>query len=390
MKEKKYKIVYFMDNLAQKGGIEKVLSTKASYFAEELDYEIHIVLFQSKDLALAYEYSDKILFHFLESPFIQGRSYPIISQLLAIHRAKKYYTKVISAINPDIIIGLGLGMGDYIFPSIAHKLNIPIVREFHYSTIATKKTIDLYPTVMSRFRQHLIFRRMFNSFKTYDHLVLLTKQDLDEGKYKTPCTIIPNVLNSTDYKITSTCDSKRVVSVGSMRNPIKRFDKQIRLWKKINELHPEWKLDIYGDGPERNKLQILINDLGLSESITLHGNVNNISDKYLESSIFTFTSDGEGLPMVIMEAMSCGLPVIAYACSCGPKDAIRDGIDGYVVEMDNERSFVNKLSELIVDDNKRKKMGLSASNRAAEYSIENVIPQWSAFFDKIIDSYTNK
>ncbi|MEG1737741.1 MAG: glycosyltransferase family 4 protein [Odoribacter sp.] len=387
MEQKKYKIIYFIECLSKKGGTEKVLATKASYFADVLGYEIHIILFQSKDKGLAYEYSPKIKIHYLEDFFTEGIIIPGFSQMIAIRRAKKYYSKLIEIIKPDIMIGLGLGLGDFIFPSIARGLKIPIIREFHYSTIATKKTIELCSSFWGRFKQHVIFKRMFKSFQNYDHLVLLTQQDLQEGNYKDNCTIIPNVLNSSESIHVSTCEQKRVISVGSLRNPIKRFDKQIRLWKEINTHFPEWKLDIYGDGPERSNLQALINKLDLSCSITLHGNVDNIGDKYLNSSIFIFTSDGEGLPMVILEAMSYGLPIVSYACSCGPKDAIRHGLDGYVINMDDEEGFIKNLLELMKNQELRDRMGKSAKNRSGFYSAENIYPQWCSFFDKVVNSY---
>ncbi len=377
-----------METLASKGGTEKVLATKASYFTDVLGYEVHIIILQDKEKSLLYEYSSKIHFHYLGSTILDSwLAIPGIRRFLRIRELRRMSETLILRIKPDVIDGLGLGIGDFVFPYVARKYKIPTVREYHYSTIAAKNTIALTKPLLNRYRLWLTFRRMFAALNKYDQLVLLTQQDAQEGNYKTPYVVIPNVLDKSEEGGESICVNKRVISVGSMRNPIKRFDRQIEMWREIVKTHPEWRLDIYGDGVERTMLQALIDQYKLNDNVILHGNVDNIKDKYLEASIFIMTSDGEGLPMVIIEAMSYGLPCISYNCSSGPQDVIRNGVDGYVVEMEQKPVFLEKLKSLMENEELRKELGQNAKERSQEYTIEKIMPMWIELFKKVKNFY---
>lgn len=154
----------------------------------------------------------------------------------------------------------------------------------------------------------------------YDHIVLLTQRDQTYGNYKAKTTVIQNMLDITrdDFSINKNkINYKRVISVGSMHDRRKGFHTQINLWSKIIENHPDWVLDIYGDGVERKNLQKQIDNLNLNNNVILHGNTNEIMSKYKESSFFLMTSIAEGLPMVLIEAMSCGLPCVSFDCPDG-------------------------------------------------------------------------
>nr|WP_319398918.1 glycosyltransferase family 4 protein [uncultured Carboxylicivirga sp.] len=380
------KLVYFMETLAGKGGTEKVLATKSAYFADVLGYEVHIFILQDKQKLLAYDYSKNIHFHYLGTKVLnENFSVPILHHRLRVLELRRMSEELFKTIQPDIIIGLGLGIGDFVFPHVAKKLKIPTIREYHYSTIAAKNTIALTQPFIRRKKLAIEFKRMFSKLKKYNKLVLLTQQDAEEGKYTTPHVVIPNVLNQSDEAGVSKLVNKRVISVGSMRSRIKRFDRQIELWREVVKTRPEWQLDIYGDGVERSHLQSLIDSYGLNDNVTLHGNVNNISDKYLESSVFIMTSDGEGLPMVIIEAMSYGLPCVSYKCSCGPLDVIREGIDGYVIEMDDRTAFLENLYEVMDNEDLRLQMGKNAKERSLDYTSEKIMPMWVNLFNEVKD-----
>ena len=129
--------------------------------------------------------------------------------------------------------------------------------------------------------------------------------------------------------------------------PQKGFDKLINAWSIVVQNHPDWKLYIYGDGELRDELQQLINRLQLQNSCFLEHTTSDIAAKYAESSIFVLSSVYEGFGMVITEAMSCGLPVVSFACPCGPKDIIQNDINGLLVEPDNIDQLAEKISILI-------------------------------------------
>src|SRR5690606_22344773 len=175
---------------------------------------------------------------------------------------------LIQEINPDIIIVPERGYLDYVIPFICK--NIPKIREFHSS----RKAIKIHASQMSHFKrvQHmLMYSIIYKMFSLYDYLILLTQSDANESSYNTKVRVIPNMVEYVEIESAS-LKKKHAISVGSMNGKIKGFDDQIIMWKSIVRKHPDWVLDIYGDGARRPILQDLINKLGLEGKVILHGN----------------------------------------------------------------------------------------------------------------------
>ena len=104
----------------------------------------------------------------------------------------------------------------------------------------------------------------------------------------------------------------------------------------------------------------------------------------LKASAFVLTSIFEGFGLVIVEAMSCGLPVVSYACPCGPKDIISEGKDGYLVPVNDEEALAEKICLLIEDEEKRKEMGKAAKAKAEQYSVEHITDMWMKLFNALL------
>ncbi|MNY24848.1 Glycosyltransferase Gtf1 [compost metagenome] len=178
-------------------------------------------------------------------------------------------------------------------------------------------------------------------------------------------------------------DYKRVISVGSMHDDRKGFDKQINIWKKINAKYPDWKLDIYGDGASRKDLQQLIDVNNLTNIVSLKGTTDQVEEEFRKSSFFLFTSKAEGLPMVMLEAMSCGLPCVSYDCPDGPADIIDNNENGYLIDMNDELTMIAKISYLIENKEEIERMGNNAQHSAKSYLPDSIIPKWVEFFNSI-------
>ena len=147
--------------------------------------------------------------------------------------------------------------------------------------------------------------------------------------------------------------------------------------------YPDWTLEIYGEGTEREKLEKKINKLGLENSFLLKGVEKNIQNKYLESSIYVMSSRFEGMPMVLLEAMSCGLPVISFDCPCGPRDMIKYNENGFLIEFGNIKEMANKIEELIANEEKRKLFGKNARKSIQKYSKDKIMEEWIKLFENI-------
>jgi glycosyltransferase involved in cell wall biosynthesis len=145
----------------------------------------------------------------------------------------------------------------------------------------------------------------------------------------------------------------------------------------------EWRLDVYGDG-DRTDYERLIDEFSIDrERCRLHGRTNDVEREYCNSSIFVLSSRFEGFGLVIVEAMSCGLPVVAFDCPWGPRSIIKDGEDGLLVENGN----IDKLSEAVVsliqDEKNLRRMACNAIDNVQRFNIEQVALRWKSLFESV-------
>lgn len=174
---------------------------------------------------------------------------------------------------------------------------------------------------------------------------------------------------------------KQVIAVGRYV-PQKGFDRLIPAWSIVSKKHPDWVLRIYGDGM-REQLQRQIDELGITSNCILEHNVQNIVEKYCESSIFVLSSRFEGFGMVIIEAMACGVPPVSFTCPCGPKDIITDGKDGLLVENGDIEGLADKICYLIEHEDVRRKMGIQARTDVERFKIEHIAREWKNYLKQI-------
>lgn len=158
----------------------------------------------------------------------------------------------------------------------------------------------------------------------------------------------------------------------------------IRAFRIVVDNHPDWILEIYGEGYERTMLQNLIEELHLENNVRLCGSTSQMQEMMVEALCFVLSSIYEGLPLVMLEAMSCGLPVVSYDCPCGPKDIITDGVDGYLVPAGDERMLAEKICSLIENPAKRAEMGAEAVKKSENYSVDKIIPMWMELFERLV------
>lgn len=155
------------------------------------------------------------------------------------------------------------------------------------------------------------------------------------------------------------------------------------IWEPIVKLHPDWKLEIYGEGSDFEKIDTQIKKANLQNSILIKKPTSRIDEKLLRSSIYLMTSRYEGFPMVLVEAMACGLPVVSFRCPCGPEDIIKNNEDGFLINLGDNESMTLSLLKLIEDVDLRKKMGHAARENIKRFSQDEVMSQWTNLFNKL-------
>ena len=220
------------------------------------------------------------------------------------------------------------------------------------------------------------------TLRRFDKIVVLTKEDKETNwKGWNNIHVIPNPRSFTSEQA-STLQNPIVVSAGRL-NRQKNYKDLIEAFGIVAQKHPDWKLEIYGEGEEKEMLEGIINLRNLSENVFLKGLSTNIREDFRHASIAAFTSIYEGFPLTFVEAQECGLPIISYSCPCGPKDIINEAANGFLINLGDIELFAKRICELIENPQKLKKMSIEAKRRAADFSTENITQQWVKLFEQL-------
>ncbi|WBA17148.1 glycosyltransferase family 4 protein [Salinivibrio kushneri] len=170
---------------------------------------------------------------------------------------------------------------------------------------------------------------------------------------------------------------KLILAVGRLHEQ-KQFDLLMTAFSRLAESYPEWDLVILGEGHERECLEQKREYLGLLDRVYLPGRIGNLADWYDRAELFVMSSRFEGFPNTLLEAMAHGLPVVSFDCDAGPRDIIRQGVDGYLVPVESGNGGLSRVIEkLILDDSRRQKMSEASVAVRERFSMERVATQWS-------------
>ena len=159
--------------------------------------------------------------------------------------------------------------------------------------------------------------------------------------------------------------------------PQKQFDHLIRSFSALPNECRHWQLVILGEGPERSKLEALIDEHEIGNKVCLPGKVENVSGWYEKAEIFVLSSEYEGFPNTLAEAMSYGLPTVSYDCDTGPSELIESGVNGFLVESNDEESLSRHILELIHNDRLRARIGKSAEQVRSTFEPREIMKLWT-------------
>ncbi|WP_127552194.1 glycosyltransferase family 4 protein [Actinoplanes sp. OR16] len=176
-----------------------------------------------------------------------------------------------------------------------------------------------------------------------------------------------------------------VVAAAGRLNRQKGFDLLIEAFARVHVAHPDWELHIFGAGKWREKLTAMIGERGLGGVVRLRGLSRDLDGEFATASIFALSSRKEGLPMVLLEAMSAGLPAVAFDCPTGPADVVEDGVNGLLIPAEDVDGMAAGLVRLIENGSERARMGLAAQATGARYEMPAVVAQWEELFGSLRD-----
>jgi len=381
MDEKRYKIVYLTPALYMAGGVERVLTLKANYFAEHFDYDITIILTDGQGKPLFYPLSDKVKIINLDINFEQLWTCSFVKKVFVYLKKQCQYKKRVReelmSLRPDITISLLRREINFIndIKDGSRKIGELHVNRANYRNFEAGDA-NFIKKMFAKFWM----RSLVSKLKKLNQFVVLTHEDRQAWPELSNVSVIPDPLSFVPTQQSSLTE-KRVIAVGRYVYQ-KGFDLLLQAWALVEKQYPDWQLAVFGDG-DRISYEQQMKDLGINENhCHLNGPTTNIQQEYANSSVFVFSSRFEGFGMVLVEAMACGLPVVSFACPCGPKDIVLDGEDGLLVENGNVEALASAMSRLMSDEALRLSMSQAGKQNVQRFSIEQIAERWKAVFQK--------
>ena len=367
------RILYCTNQLSVHGGIERILSQKINHLLEE-GHDIHLITFEQKNDPDVYPLNSRVSRIDLQIKYDNKRSYFHPKNLISILKHYSRLKNKIKKIQPELIISVSYTPDQFFLPFM--ETTIPKVKELHSSGVVVG--------FLGKKKRHSLKRRLTDIFKKYDAVVLLNK---DEIPYFEGCNsiVIPNFIDIQTSANVLHCKEKTIIAAGRIA-PVKQFQELIYIWNLVHPHFPDWRFKLFGDGEQYllTELQNLISSLGLSSSFLMYSSIDNLQEEMGKASIYAMTSQTECFPMVLLEAKSCGLPIVSYDCPFGPRNIIRNGMDGYLISQNDRISFARKLSQLMNNTTLRTTIAASTIKNVDVFSKEEIMKQWNKLFCKIV------
>lgn len=368
------KMVYLIAGTFNSGGMERVLAQKANWLSAH-GHEVSIVTTDQRGRTSYFALDSKIRSYDLGINYDETNG-SLLRKLAAFpikqRRHRQRLTELLKQLHADVVVCMFNNDAPFVYKIQDGSRKI---LEIHFSK---NKKLQYHRRGLWALADRWRTWQEERIVGKYERFVVLTKEDAALWGNLPNITVIPN---SRTFKPTCQADltQKRVLAIGRYDYQ-KGFDRLLNIWHLMGERRKGWTLDIYGDGPLRPMLQQQVLELGLQDSVRLQKPSSNIQDAYLSSSIFVLSSRYEGLPMVLLEAQAYGMPIVAFACQCGPRDVITDGRDGYLIAENNDAMFAQHLATLMSNEPLRQAMGQAAVKASENFAEERIMQQWEELF----------
>ena len=380
--DKKYKIVYCTPSLYMAGGVERVLTLKANYFAEQYGYDITIITTDGKYRPNFFPLSGKVHVINLDINYEELWHSSLIKRFPLYfykqHQFRKALEKELYQIKPDFTISLMRREINFLHEirDGSKKIGEIHINRAHYRNFSPTRTNFIKKIFARYWMQGLV-----DKVKRLDRFVVLTEYDRQAWQEIPQVEVIPNPLPFYP-EVCNESRKKRIIAVGRYFDE-KGYDLLLRAWSMIEKANADWELDIYGDG-NRSFYEKIATELGVDRKrCRLNGSISDVEKEYLKSSLFVCSSRFEGFGMGIIEAMACGLPVIAFDCLWGPRSIIKKGDDGFLVENGNVEKLANAILKLIQSPEMLSQMGQNARRNVRRFNIDAIAEKWKSMFDEL-------
>jgi len=341
------------------GGAQRVCYNLIKWLTENTESEVHLMIYSGRTIKEDYDLSR------IPYTIVSGRLFNKISRIRG----------ELKRIKPDVLVTMGVPGALFDVPACAGLGIKHIISERNDPAHFAGHT---FTRIISRLLMH---RADGFVFQTKDAKAFYS------GEIAKRSVVIPNPLfigdDCPDTQYVGERE-KTIVTTGRL-NKQKNHPLLIRAFKRIVEEYPDYKLIIYGEGPERKNDETLIRELGLQKRVLLPGSINDVLEKICKSSLYVLSSDFEGMPNALMEAMALGLPCISTDCPCGgPRELIENEINGILVPVGDKHALVNALEQLITNRKMALQMGKNALAIRETHSKDVICQRWLDYFKQVV------
>ena len=375
-------LVYCIPQLYNAGGMERVLTQKANYLATLPDMDITIVTTERTPQGKPVSYfplDKRIRVIELNIDFDADFYAPLWKKYINHQRKQRQYRRKLTDVLTDRFANICISLCgkeiDWLW-----KLNFPCFKmaEVHFAMTQREQLLAQYHKgVLWRFLGCMRTKQLQRAVRRLDQLVVLTHADEQQWRQAgvnnvicipNPSPIAPN--NAGEH------GKNEVLAVGRL-HPQKGFDLLLRAWASVAPKHPDWTLRIVGEGENREVLNQLIKELKIDNSVLLNGLSTDILADYQNCGLFVLSSRYEGLPLALIEAMSCGCCCISFDCPHGPAELLDNGSTGILISPDSIGDLAREMDRLIAAPDERKRFGKAAWQYAKEhFALEPIMQQW--------------
>lgn len=376
------RLIYCIHSVYNPGGMERVLLNKVRYLVEKMGWEILIVTTDQHNRPPFYPFPAEVRMVDLGINYSEDNAKGTLAKVRGYLKRRTQHKKALTTLlmqeRADIVVSLYPSESSFL-PAI--KDGSKKVLELHYCKFfrlqyGRKGLMGLIDRYRTRLDERLVRR--------FDRFVVLTEEDKGYWGNLPNIEVIPNAALFIAPRY-STQNEKRVIAVGRLDYQ-KGFDRLIEAWALVqqNPACRSWRLDIFGQGEWQEMLEGMIQARGLGQTARINPPSKQIGEEYAASSILVMSSHYEGFPMVMIEAMACGVPVVSYDFKCGPRDIIREGDNGLIIPEGDISALAEGICRLIQAEELRRSMSMKAQEVTTTYSEEKVMRRWITLFNSMV------